>query len=84
MMLMGPSDMYGDMALEDVDEFEGLEPDDAREISPEGRFQRDEVRSFEQDFEFEMEQALEERDYVWQEEQDEEIEEEADEGPEAN
>lgn len=60
--MYGPSDMYGDMDIEDVDEFEGLEPDDGREVNPEGRFQRGEVRSFERDFEYEMEEA--ERDSV--------------------
>lgn len=58
--MYGPSDMYGDLSLEDVEEFEGLEPEDGREIAPEGRFQRDEVRNFEKDFEYELEQAQEE------------------------
>jgi hypothetical protein len=51
--------MYGDMSLEDVDEFEGLEPEDGREVEPEGRFQRDEVRNFEKDFEYELDEAEE-------------------------
>lgn len=50
--------MYGDLSLEDVDEFEGLEPEDGREIKPEGRFQRDEVRSFERDFEYDLDRDL--------------------------
>ena len=52
--MYGPSDMYGDLSLEDVDEFEGLEPANAREIHPGGRFLRDEVRSFDRDFEDEL------------------------------
>jgi hypothetical protein len=55
--------MYGDLSMEDVDEFEGLEPNNAREIVPGGRFQRDEVRSFDRDFEEEMEdEDIEDRD----------------------
>lgn len=52
--MYGPSDMYGDLSLEDVDDFEGLQPEDGQEIRPEGRFQRNEVRSFEQDFEYDL------------------------------
>lgn len=40
--MYGPSDMYGDMTLEDVEEFEGLEAEDERqEIDPLGHFERD-------------------------------------------
>lgn len=53
-MLFGPSDMYGDMSLEDVEEFEGLQPDDGREVDPSSRFQRNEIRNFDQDFEYDM------------------------------
>lgn len=67
-MLIGPSDMYGDLSLEDVDEFEGLEPEDGREVNPGDRFQRGEVRNFDEDFEHEMEDA-EEEDY-WQDRQE--------------
>lgn len=67
-MLIGPSDMYGDLDLEDVDEFEGLEGNDEREIDPGGRFQRDEFRSFELDFEYELEEA--ELDDDWSERMD--------------
>lgn len=52
--MYGPSDRYGDMDLEDVEEFEGLQPDDEKEIDPLGNFQRDEVRSFDEDFEYEL------------------------------
>lgn len=55
--MYGPSDMYGDLSLEDVDEFEGLSSDDGREVNPGDRFQRNEFRSFDQDFEHEMEEA---------------------------
>jgi hypothetical protein len=48
------SDQYGDMNLEDVDEFEGLEPDYARPINPLGKFERSEFRTFERDFEEEL------------------------------
>ncbi len=60
--MYGPSDMYGDMDLEDVDEFEGLEPDNAREIDPLGRFQRGEVRLFDRDFEDAMDEEQEDWD----------------------
>ncbi len=56
--MYGPSDQYGDMTLEDVDEFEGLQPDDEREINPYGRFQRDEVRQFDRDFEYELDMMI--------------------------
>lgn len=52
--MMGPSDQYGDMSLEDVEEFEGLLPDDEKEIRIGGRFDRGEVRQFEPDFEYEF------------------------------
>lgn len=55
--MYGPSDMYGDLTLEDVEDFEGLEPEDGREVAPEGRFQRNEVRNFEKDFEYELNEA---------------------------
>jgi hypothetical protein len=56
--------MYGDMSLEDVEEFEGLEPENGREINPEGRFQRDEIRNFDKDFEYELDQEGNERKYL--------------------
>lgn len=59
--MIGPSDMYGDLSAEDVeDEFEGLEPDDEREIAPDGRFQRVEFRSFEQDFSYDLDSDYDE------------------------
>lgn len=52
---MGPgSDMYGSLDAEDSDEFEGLEPDNERELAIGGHFQRDEVRSFDRDFEYDL------------------------------
>lgn len=62
----GPSDFYGDMSLEDVDEFEGLQPDDERPINPGGRFDKAEFRNFEQDFDWELEQS------IWGQEEEEE------------
>jgi hypothetical protein len=64
--MMGPSDMYGDLTLEDVEEFEGLQPDDEREINPYGNFQRGEVRSFDRDFEWELDSIpeVEEEEYI--------------------
>lgn len=76
-MLIGPSDMYGDMDIEDVDEFEGLEPDDDREIAPLSRFERDEFRSFDDDFEEELLQGDE--DYRKDEEYPDEISDEEEE-----
>jgi len=58
--MYGPSDMYGDLDLEDVDEFEGLQPEDGREIAPDGRFQRDEYRTFDEDFENDLDDYEEE------------------------
>jgi hypothetical protein len=52
--MIGPSDMYGDLESEDVDEFEGLQPDDEHEIDPYGKFWRGEVHTFEEDFEEEL------------------------------
>jgi len=53
--------MYGDMSLEDVDDFEGLGPDrldphtgDIMEIAPDGLFEHAECRSFDRDFEEEL------------------------------
>lgn len=48
------SDRYGDMDLEDVTEFEGLAPEDGKELNFLGRFDRQEVHTFEQDFESEL------------------------------
>lgn len=55
-----PNDMYGDLSQEDVEEFEGLQPDDEREISPRGLFQRDEFRSFERDFSYDLDSDFDE------------------------
>ena len=55
------SDRYGDLDLEDLvdDEFDGLEPDNEREIDFGGAiFQPGEVRSFEQDFGYELDSTL--------------------------
>lgn len=60
--MYGPSDMYGDLDLEDVDEFEGLQPEDGREIRPDGRFQRDEFRTFDEDFENDLDEYEEEEE----------------------
>lgn len=56
--MMTSTDQYGDMNLEDVDEFEGLEPDSELEFDPLGRFQKGEVRNFEEDFGFKLDQIL--------------------------
>lgn len=66
--MYGPSDMYGDLSLEDVEDFEGLEPENGREVAPEGRFQRDELRNFEKDFEYELDQTPDDNDKQWEEE----------------
>jgi hypothetical protein len=50
--------MYGDLSLEDVEDFEGLEPEDGNEIRPMGRFQRGEVRNFEQDFGYDLDRDM--------------------------
>lgn len=58
-MLIGPSDRYGDLDIEDLDEFQELEPEDYAHdggFDPMAGFQRDEVRSFERDFERELEE----------------------------
>jgi hypothetical protein len=76
--MYGPSDMYGDLSLEDVDEFEGLEPEDGREVRPEGRFDRgfrEEVHNFDEDFEEIMDEEdiyrnPEDEEYYWGEEED--------------
>lgn len=52
------SDRYGDLMLEDVEEFETLAPDDEKPIDFDGTFQRGETRSFEADFGHQLEEAL--------------------------
>jgi hypothetical protein len=52
------SDRYGDLNLEDIDEFEGLEPDDEKAIDFDKTFQRGEVRSFESDFGHQLDSTL--------------------------
>lgn len=52
--MFGPSDIYGDMSLEDTDEFEGLQPNNKSEIDPMGLFEHAEVRSFDRDFDEEL------------------------------
>lgn len=75
-MLMGPSDMYGDLSIEDVDGFEGLQVNTEKEINPEGLFQRAEFRSFDQDFERDMDHEPEQDrwgdELDWPEEDDDE------------
>jgi len=46
----GPSDMFGDLDQEDVDEFQELQPDDGLPFDPLGKFTRYEVSSFDKDF----------------------------------
>ena len=61
------SDRYGDLNLEDLDDnreedgesFFSLEPDDDREIDFDKTFQRGEVRSFEKDFGYQLDESLE-------------------------
>ena len=52
------SDRYGDLTLEDVEEFEGLEPDNEKEIDFESTFTRGETRSFDKDFGDQLDQTL--------------------------
>lgn len=73
----GPSDFYGDMSLEDVEEFEGLQPDDERPIAPYSRFQPGEIRSFERDFEWDLEEAIHEQEEGFDEEVNDFVEQEA-------
>jgi hypothetical protein len=64
------SDRYGDINLEDIEEFEGLEADDEREIDFEKTFQRGEARSFEEDFGYQLDSTLasmEEQEPEWDE-----------------
>lgn len=71
--MYGPSDQYGDLNLEDVDEFEGLQPDDDKELNFLSRFQPNEVRSFDDDFGYVLDRRLaEEEDFddpEWSEEE---------------
>ena len=60
--MMAVSDRYGDLDLEDVEEFEGLEPETEAEIDFDKTFQRAEVRSFEADFGYLLDQTLAELD----------------------
>lgn len=49
--------MYGDLSLEDVDEFENLESSDHfREVNPFGLFERNEFRRLDEGFELEQEE----------------------------
>lgn len=52
------SDRFGDLDLEEVLDFEGLEPNDEREIDFNPRPGYSEVRSFEEDFDDELEASL--------------------------
>lgn len=77
-----PSDRYGDMDLDDLDEnrtedgepYFSLEPDDDKEIDFDKTFQRGEVRSFETDFGYQLDSSLadlEAKDPEWSDEFDE-------------
>lgn len=71
--MYGPSDMYGDMSIEDVEEFEGLESDDGQSVSPNRKFERNEFRKFDEDFAKEMldaEDRATEEQWGWDDDKD--------------
>lgn len=54
-MLIGSNDRYGDMDIEDVDEFQELEMEDhPRAIDPMAHFEPGEVNNFDRDFDQEL------------------------------
>lgn len=56
-MLIGPSDRYGVLDVEDVDDFQELEPEEYvndKGFDPMAQFERNEFRNFERDFEEEL------------------------------